>query len=377
MDPRRREFLKLAAAATAALTTGGLTASGVLAARSADSSQAGAAPPAPAGDQSLGVLVDPTICIRCRKCEWACNRQHHLSDRSQAEYEDKSVLASERRPVHDAFTVVNQLANPANSEKPYGIKVQCMHCLRPACASACIVGALRKDPRGPVDLRRVAVHRLPLLHGRLPLPDPGLRVRPARSSRACASAPSATNACSQQGRPPACVEICPNEALTFGARERLIDAAYIRMKATPERYVHHVYGEHEAGGTSWLYLAAGRPRRTGLPALGEAPIPETTEQIQHAIFKGFVPPLALYGLLGLIMHSRRNAASGEHAGATTRRMRARTMTPDRGADALNRAAAPARALLHARHAGPHGARGAGHRRPTSTACSSACARRPT
>jgi formate dehydrogenase iron-sulfur subunit len=313
MDPRRREFLKLAAAAAAALTTGGLTASGVLAARSADSSQAGAAPPVPAGDQSLGVLVDPTICIRCRKCEWACNRQHHLSDRSQAEYEDKSVLASERRPVHDAFTVVNQLANPANSEKPYGIKVQCMHCLRPACASACLVGALRKDPRGPVyyDEWRCIGCRYCMVA--CPFEIPAYEYHRALEPRV-RKCTFCYERVLQQGLPPACVEICPNEALTFGPRERLIDIAYVRLKATPERYVHRIYGEHEAGGTSWLYLLPVPAESAGLPALGETPIPETTEHIQHAIFKGFVPPLALYGLLGLIMHStRRNGATGPDA----------------------------------------------------------------
>ena len=44
---------------------------------------------------------------------------------------------------------------------------------------------------------------------------------------------------------------------------------------------------------------------TELPKLTNDPIPHTTETIQHGIFKSFVPPLALYGLLGLIMHSLR------------------------------------------------------------------------
>ena len=97
--------------------------------------------------------------------------------------------------------------------------------------------------------------------------------------------------------------ICPNEALTFGKREDLIDAAYSRIKNAPDRYVDHVYGEHEIGGTSWLYLAPVDFKYTELPRLDKRPMPELTETIQHGIFKSFVPPLALYGLLGLVMHS--------------------------------------------------------------------------
>ncbi len=34
--------------------------------------------------------------------------------------------------------------------KPYFTKFQCMHCLYPACVSACIVGAFTRDPSGAV-----------------------------------------------------------------------------------------------------------------------------------------------------------------------------------------------------------------------------------
>ena len=109
----------------------------------------------------------------------------------------------------------------------------------------------------------------------------------------------------EEGRKPACVGICPNEALTFGTREQLINLANERIKAKPELYHNHVYGENEIGGTSWMYLASTDFINTELPKLTNDPIPHTTETIQHGVFKSFVPPLALYGLLGLIMHSLR------------------------------------------------------------------------
>jgi hypothetical protein len=58
-----------------------------------------------------------------------------------------------------------------------------------------------------------------------------------------------------KGLLPGCVEICPTEALAFGKRKDLIRMARERIQRHPDRYVDHIYGEHEMGGTSWLYLS--------------------------------------------------------------------------------------------------------------------------
>ena len=49
------------------------------------------------------------------------------------------------------------------------VRQMCMHCQDPACASACLVGALKKTPAGPVTYDGVEVHRLPLLSGGVPV----------------------------------------------------------------------------------------------------------------------------------------------------------------------------------------------------------------
>ena len=59
----------------------------------------------------------------------------------------------------------------------------------------------------------------------------------------------------QSGKIPACVENCPAEALIFGTRKELIREARKRINDNPEQYVDHIYGEHEAGGTGFLYLS--------------------------------------------------------------------------------------------------------------------------
>ncbi len=72
----------------------------------------------------------------------------------------------------------------------------------------------------------------------------------------------------------------------------------------PDKYVDHIYGETEIGGTSWLYLAPVDFEKTELPKLPDDSIPPKAENIQHSLFKWFVSPIALYGLLGLIMASK-------------------------------------------------------------------------
>lgn len=67
-------------------------AAGTLAADGLDA-PAGAsdAPAAASSDGGFGVLMDASVCISCRKCEWACDRQNHLTDKPQNAFEDRSV----------------------------------------------------------------------------------------------------------------------------------------------------------------------------------------------------------------------------------------------------------------------------------------------
>ena len=288
MNIKRRDFFKVAALGTAAVTVGS-----PLGRAEVEETECEAA---------LGVLVDTTVCIGCRKCELACDLANKTSERSRAEFDDMSVYDKHRRPDYYAYTVVNRFKDPNIANKNYTMKVQCMHCVDPACVSACIVGALRKDKRGPViyDAWKCIGCRYCMVACPFQIPAYEYNNAINPQVKKCTFCLERTL---EQGQPPACVAICPNEALTFGRRSDLIDAAYIRIKNDPDRYFNHLYGEYEIGGTSWMYLAPVDFKYTELPKLDSEPIPETTEKIQHGIFKSFVPPLALYGLLGLVMHS--------------------------------------------------------------------------
>ena len=287
----RREMLRLAGVGCAALATG---------VRPADAAKVSSGPVAP---DAFAVLVDTVACIGCRKCEWACNVENRLSDAPAESFDDLKVVDTPRRPDHDAFTIVNRYRTPADHDHSWTVKLQCMHCVDPACASACLVGALSKDEDGPVgyDAWKCIGCRYCMIACPFQIPAYEYAKPVEPRVRKCTFCEPRLD----EGRSPACVAICPNEALTFGTRQELLDAAHTRIQGTPDRYFPHVYGEFEAGGTCWLYLTPVDFKYTGLPVLDEKPIPHHTERIQHAIFKSFVPPLALYGMLGLIMHALR------------------------------------------------------------------------
>ena len=74
-------------------------------------------------------------------------------------------------------------------------------------------------------------------------------------------------------KPPACVEACPMEALSFGYRDELLRVARKRIENAPGTYQPDIYGEYEAGGTSWLYISPAPFDQAGFdPGVPRQPI---------------------------------------------------------------------------------------------------------
>jgi hypothetical protein len=110
----------------------------------------------------------------------------------------------------------------------------------------------------------------------------------------------------KDGKTPGCVGICPVEAITFGRRSSLLKMAKKRIQSDPGSYVDHVYGEHEAGGTSWLYLSVVPFNRTGFIQVPHRPLTQLAESIQSSLFSYMWSPIVLFGMLGGIMYAFRN-----------------------------------------------------------------------
>ncbi len=263
------------------------------------STTAKAAPKIILSEDRKGVLVDTTACIGCRNCEWACKKAHGLPAGSLDSYSDRSVFKEMRRPDESALTVVNEYKNVKNVSTPVNVKVQCMHCDEPACVSACIVGAFTKNENGAVtwDTNKCIGCRYCMVA--CPFQVPSFQYDKAINPeiRKCDFCYERTSV----GKLPACIENCPVEAITYGTRTELIKVARERIKKYPDRYINHIYGENEVGGTSYLYIAGQDFKKLAFPTLGIKPAPGVSESIQHGIFAYFVPPVSLYALLGGLM----------------------------------------------------------------------------
>ncbi|MGE5235086.1 MAG: 4Fe-4S dicluster domain-containing protein [Acidobacteriota bacterium] len=254
--------------------------------------------------------MDTTKCIGCRKCEWACNQANGLPVQPLDSFEDTSVFAGMRRPDVGHYTVVNRFPGPAGSDRPLFVKVQCMHCDDPACASACLVSALEKGKDGAVTYTPWRCMGCRYCMVACPFQVPAYEYENAVDPR-IRKCTFCSERVSQEGRVPACVEICPPQCLTFGKRSDLIGLAHRLIHNGPGSYVGALYGEKEVGGTSWLYLSSVPFPQIGFPPLGEAPPPRLTEAMQHGVFKDAIPPLALFGLLAGIMRLFRPEDGGE------------------------------------------------------------------
>ena len=291
MPVNRRQILKLAAAAgaTAALPGPG----GAEAALARPSKDARA------------VLVDTTNCVGCRSCELACSEANKLPD-PPSDVDFQSL----RTTGPDQFTVVNMASVKSPGGDDRYAKTQCMHCVEPACASGCVVRALEKKADGPVVYHadrclgcRYCMVACPF---GVPKYECTTAVPIVRKCTFCAERQA-------EGKPPACAEACPAGALTFGKRAELIEEAKKRIYGSPGKYVPRIYGEQEAGGTSWLYISDVPLESLHLPQnVSNTSYPELADRALSAV--PFVitlwPPL-LMGLWAMNKRKEEVAAAGK------------------------------------------------------------------
>ncbi|MBK6765722.1 MAG: 4Fe-4S dicluster domain-containing protein [bacterium] len=271
MNISRKDFLKLAGLAAVRVGAGALP------------NDASAAVEEFEGNPDrFGILVDTTQCIgqNCRRCELACAKEHNLPALDKAP-EDATVFDQPRRTHPGQFTVVNRFPG-SNPDSPVYVKKQCMHCDEPACASACLVGAFTKTDQGAVAYDASVCIGCRYCMIACPFDIPTYEYASALHPRV-RKCTFCLETRLKEGKPPACTEACPREVMTFGKREDLIKVARQKIARHHEKYVDHIYGEHEVGGTSWMYLAAQPFDTLGFRTdLGKTPYPSLTRNYLSA-----------------------------------------------------------------------------------------------
>lgn len=253
-------------------------------------------------------LIDTTKCIGCRSCQVSCKAWNDLPGvTTQAPaagmgFQEPRLLSSK------TYVVITDklVGDPESSEgfRQIFAKRQCMHCEEPACASACPVTALHKLDDGPVVYSKSRCIGCRYCMWACPWGVPTAEwdsLNPSiRKCTHCADRVSSDVPTHQNGvaltdgqkkdwvvkhTQPACVKACPSGCLKYGDREALLAEARQRIKDHPGKYISHIYGEHEAGGTGMLYLSSVPFAELGFPEVQSESFPRIS-----AIALGAVPP---------------------------------------------------------------------------------------
>src|SRR5450759_5158910 len=227
-----------------------------------------------ASKEFMGVLVDTTRCIGCRSCELACAEAHAMP---VPDISDASALDKIRQTSVTQWTLVNRYQTEKGE---VFAKKQCMHCNQPGCVAACLVKAMQKRENGAVtwDTNCMGCRYCMIS---CPFDIPKFEYyRSFPKIQKCSLCWERL----QKGEKPACVEACQAEALAFDSRRELIEEANRRIYKESGKYISHIYGEREVGGTGYLYISAVPFEQIGFRTdLGTIAYPELSKGFLYSV----------------------------------------------------------------------------------------------
>ncbi len=169
------------------------------------------------------LVIDQDACVRCGQCTRACASGH------------ADGLA---RMTRTGPRLLARLQSPTSAVVPWLMAQACQHCTSPACLPDCPTGAITRDRQGVVQI------------------DPGLCTGCGACAKACpwdaielAARPPGTpepadgpfesvavkcDLCSGTAQGPACVQVCPTEALVrVDAGRELLEVAALLDRPPP------------------------------------------------------------------------------------------------------------------------------------------------
>ncbi|MFL5415063.1 MAG: 4Fe-4S dicluster domain-containing protein, partial [Myxococcales bacterium] len=286
---------------------------------------------------SYAKLIDTTKCIGCHACQVSCKEWNGL-DGELTQLQLNPGFGTFQSPTTlSANTYMLITHHEVDDPKAPGgfrdifTKRQCMHCDEPACASACPVTALKKSDKGPVVYDpaicigcRYCMWACPF--GAISAEWDSLAPKISKCTL-CVDRLHPVAPLERNGQPlsleqqrdfnrahatPACVKQCPADALDFGDRDEMLKKARDRIGSGNGKYIDHIYGEKEAGGTATLYLSSVPFEKIGLPAVKLKSYPGFSIAALKAVPAAVI---AVGGLLGGIFAiGNRKLAVAKHEG---------------------------------------------------------------
>jgi formate dehydrogenase iron-sulfur subunit len=253
------------------------------------------------------VLFDGTRCIGCRACSVACKSWNRRPDDPIDKVSVEGGIEGKATLSDKTFTFMRYREIGEGDDLKWAfVKIQCMHCLSPACEAACICGAIRRES----GTGAVVYHREKCIGCRycmvacpfgIPTYEWDKWSPWIKKCTFCADRQEGNDA--EGSCEPACESACPTRALQFfEKRDDAIAEARRRMEVSPDRYYkdedgnHHIYGEHEAGGTGWMYIfpSSVSPGDMDMPDVTDEPVPRNARKAM-----GTLPYYAI-GVIGLM-----------------------------------------------------------------------------
>ena len=236
-----------------------------------------------------GFLIDVSHCIDCRSCMVACSVENDVPM-------DSTRIWIKETGVTGDFPNLNRFTAPYH----------CMHCVDPSCVSACTVSALTRNEDGIVVYDseicigcRYCMYACPF---EVPNYEWEQQLPLVVKCDMCFARLS-------EGQQPACAATCPTGAIKWGKYEDMLAEAHKRITDRPDKYIQHIYGEEENGGTSTLYISPVPFEDLGFPIAGT-----TSPAFSNRLVTEGTPMVAGMMLVGLsgayltIKHLKEEAA---------------------------------------------------------------------
>lgn len=236
-------------------------------------------------------LYDSSKCTACRACQVACKNWNQLP----AVIEPfKGNYQTHESTNGDTYTIVKMTEHEdvLDGVQWKFAKIQCMHCLDPACMKVCPRGAYSKTETGATihDPDKCIGCQYCTYACPFEIPKYNKRLDKVTKCTLCADRTA-------EGLQPACVTTCPVGALTYGNRHELLAQAeervkFLRANGFPKATI---YGRLELGGLNKLYILTDTPDKFGLPAHPQEYGSMNFWQNWVQPYFGWLIPLALAG----------------------------------------------------------------------------------
>ncbi len=227
--------------------------------------------------EPVGTFIDLTKCDGCPgkdtpACVAGCRtaNQHKFPEpaveniadywpqKKHEDWTDKKGLTTRLTPYNWTF-VQKVKVEHEGAVHEVSLPRRCMHCDNPPCVKVCPFSAQEKKPEGPVVIddelcfggakcRDVCPWGIPARQAGVGL---YLKLAPQLAGGGAMYKCDLCYDRLEQGKLPACIEACPNEAMQIGEQSEMLEAAKARATETDG----YVYGEKENGGTSTFYVS--------------------------------------------------------------------------------------------------------------------------